>query len=181
MPPPIWEALRRPSLGDRPPSSGAGWSQYRLQLQALAAATGAARHFRMWRSLWSLLRPDTAIPAGTAWRELCAQATVGDFAAAALAPAPRASGGFAGWNARWLVDPHTERSARKRARIAHEVLAGRPRAVQETHWRPAGREACVHAVPGATVVTSYAPAGRQGGVATWLPLGWSVQGELDAL
>ena len=106
---------------------------------------------------------------------------MGDFAAAALAPAPQVSGGFASWNARWLVDPHTERSARKRARIAHEVLAGRPCAIQETHWRPADREAWVHAVPGATVVASYAPAGRQGGVATWPPIGWSVQGELDAL
>eukprot|EP00974_Lingulodinium_polyedra_P056491 5433832-Lingulodinium_polyedra.AAC.1 len=38
------------------------------------------------------------------------------------------------WNARWMVDPLSERTRGKKLEIENALAAGRPVLLQETHW-----------------------------------------------
>ena len=83
------------------------------------------------------------------------------------------------WNARWLLSPHTDKAARKRAIICKWLQSRRVVMLNETHWFLRDFATWETAFPGARVFAAPAVEGRRGGpkgcVAILLPHGCSLE------
>ena len=135
---------------------------------------GSAGRVRSPAALWSLLRQGLPL-VGTKWRRLLFRHNWADLLEA-LARRRTASGTrLASWNVRWLVSPHTEQAAAKRAVIRRWLDVGRVVLLQETHWVDADAVVWASLFPAATLCYAPATIGRQGGpsggVAILFPLG----------
>ena len=164
------EALGRPhGRGLLPTARSEAWGACRRSLESALAHLGIRVRVRSAARLWQLLRPGRLPGPGATWDQLCGQAFIRDVVTAFthedLAPGVWR---LSSWNARWLLDPHSDAAAGKRAVIARLLAQGRVVALQETHWSDDADAAVWEgALPGATLVHSL----------HGLALAWARKGE----
>ena len=120
----LWEALGRPPLvAALPGPRTAAWGVARDCLIARLRAAGSPARIWTAGAFWRILAGAAPAP-GASWEQLCA---LGDFEMVVrrVAGAAGAAGPWiSSWNARWLLSPHTDRAARKRAVVARALQSG---------------------------------------------------------
>ena len=158
-----------------PPATSGEWKRVRQALTAAARCEAFGPLFRSPNKLWTALH-DGPMPRGTTWRRLMGNATMDDLHALAQSRQQARACSLASWNVRWLRSPHTPQAEAKRAIIVKQLIAGRPVAIQETHWTPDCEAVWAALIPGAKLYSSPARkgprGGPQGGVAVFVPDSW---------
>ena len=174
----LWEALGRPDpLAWLPPARALGWSLPAGRLQDAVRPHCPAARFRSWHALWRAAR-GTPAPSRATWGQLCEGVALGDLVARLAQRKDEGILKVASWNCQWLVDPASAAAAVKRAAIERLLLGGQLVMIQESHWGPADAAVWEPAFPGAGLAFTPArpgPAGgRQGGVAIFVPVTWTL-------
>ena len=75
------------------------------------------------------------MPPGSTWRDLLRSEGFSALLGAVRDRRTNRGWRFAVWNSRWLISPHTDKAAQKRAIIRKWLDAGRVVLLQETHWQ----------------------------------------------
>ena len=129
----LWEAL-----GEPPPDRLFGGRRCRTTSTALAqlhrnlVSLGCYRRFHSPLGIWTTLHP--TLPANSlTWKELCGQSSLYGLIHQSLNSKFTRDLSVNSWNARWIVDPHTQASRRKRMLICRAVLKRRIVGLTETH------------------------------------------------
>ena len=164
----LWALLLQPQGSDLlPPARSHIWRAQAESLREWIIGNGCKARIRSPSSLWSSLH-QTPVPHATTWADLIAGHTPEDLLAAVRDRNAAEGPGFASWNVRWLVDPHSAQNIRKRQRIRRWLDAGKVTLLQETHWETADLAVWENMFPAATIVASEADRGA-GGVAIVVP------------
>ena len=159
----LWEALGQPTLtGLLPTARSPEWCSTRRTLAAALRKHGLQHKVRSAFTLWNLLH-HTSPPRGATWSTLIANYTFNQLCQQLRARHVQAGVRLASWNLRWLVSPHTDQAAGKRALVRRWLEAGRIVLLQETHWTAADLAVWETAFPAATVLAAPATAGPRGG------------------
>ena len=133
----LWEALGCPPLAATLPGArSSAWSAAREMLAAQLREHDVTTRIRSAGVLWRLLA-GTAPGPGATWGQLCRLGTVEVLAHRVRATGTSQDFRIVSWNVRWLLSPHTERAAAKRAVIVRALGGGSVVMPQETHWTPA--------------------------------------------
>ena len=132
----LWAALGDPRPGVLlPPARAPAWISARWSLAAALRSHALHWIFRSPSALWALLKGGT-MPPGSTWRDLLRDAGLSVVLDAVRDRRSNRGWKFAIWNTRWLISPHTDKAARKRAIIRRWLDSGRVVFLQETHWLP---------------------------------------------
>ena len=179
----LLEALGAPPADLIIPGGGRrAWAGVRERLEAALRSSGCFQQFRSWQALWVCSR-GLAAPSWCTWGALCNGLTIQHFVQRAVSSEGGASMKFALWNVRWLVSPHTQKAAAKKAVTLAALNAGRIITLVETHWSDADAACWGGCFANATVIQSLAQGGphggRQGGVAVILPARFSTVGHTE--
>ena len=141
-----------------------------------------ATRVRTAGALWRLLA-GVAPPPGATWGQLCELGDLDRLAQRAAVAAPAVGFQVSSWNVRWLLSPHTDRAAAKRAVVARALQRENVAMLQETHWTAAAAAQWGGLFSAARVCHSAARGGPrggpQGGVAIIVPAPHCVVGQRE--
>ena len=164
----LWALLLQPQGTDLlPPARSRVWSSQTESLREWARGHECDARIRSPSSLWTILH-QTPVPHATTWSDFIAERTPANLLAALRERSASEGPGFASWNVRWLVDPHSVQNILKRQRVRRWIDAGKIILLQETHWETADLAVWENMFPAATIVASEADRGA-GGVAIIVP------------
>ena len=159
----LWAALGDPCADALlPPARSSAWAGARRSLSSCLRSHGTPWRVRSPAALWAMLRGGP-LPAACTWRDLLREDGLGELLATIRSARSNRGWKFASWNPQWLLSPHTDQAAAKRAAIRRWLAAGKVVLLQETHWREYDIAIWEHAIPGSTVVAFPAAEGPQGG------------------
>ena len=117
---------------------------------------GCQRRFSTCDGIFSVIN-NSAVPHGLTWGLLCGRHSVADLIAATHNATRHVDASVCFWNARWLVDPHTVASTKKRKCLTSAILRGQIVGVCETHWKAKDQAIWAHLFPTAAVLHCNAP------------------------
>ena len=164
----LWALLLQPQSSDLLPlARSRTWPSQAESLLEWARSHECNDRIRSPGSLWTILH-QTPVPNGATWSDLIAEHTPEDLLAALKRRSATEGPGFASWNVRWLIDPHSVQNILKRQRIRRWLDAGEITLLQETHWEASDLAVWENLFPAATFVASEADNGA-GGVAIIIP------------
>ena len=159
----LWALLLQPQGSDLLPlAKSRTWSSQAESLLEWARFHKCNDRIRSPGSLWTILH-QTPVPNGATWSDLIAEHTPEDLLAALKRRSATEGPGFASWNVRWLIDPHSVQNILKRQRIRRWLDAGEITLLQETHWEASDLAVWENLFPAATFVASEADNGAGGG------------------
>ena len=125
-------ALGHPSLGDLVPFARTpAWAVARRGLSRILDEQNLSLRIRSPSSLWALLQGGP-LPRGCTWALLLHDSDLDSLVAAVNNRGDRQGWRLASWNLQWLVSPHTDKAARKRAIVRRWIQARRVVLLQET-------------------------------------------------
>ena len=164
----LWALLLQPQSSDLLPlARSRTWSSQTESLREWARSHECNTRILSPGSLWTILH-QTPAPNGATWSDLIAEHTPADLLATLKDRCATEGPGFAPWNVKWLVDPHSVQNILKRQRIRRWLDAGKITLLQETHWETSDLAVWETLFPAATIVASEAASGA-GGVAIIVP------------
>ena len=131
----LLDALGRPPLeallpGARDPR----WGPVRKSIEAALRLAGTGARVRTPSALWALARAGTRPPRGATWADLVTGVLLTTLVDNVRVQSRDADVVISSWNARWLVSPHSDQAAAKRAVMHSRLARGEVVCLQETHW-----------------------------------------------